>query len=189
MTIYELSKLPWNEVKKNALTILDFNASNDKITYQDFRNRDNEYKKTIINILHILGYQDIHNTKEYYQGLWNSFQEINTIVGIYNQAKNNKQEKLKVYKSACMFYFKENAIYDEIEQKNIITWYQSYRGMAKLSAYRGNLNHALLKDRVVQHMQQDTAKRYINHETAEDDRKNGVERYSKQVQNTLQDNI
>lgn len=190
MNVSQLSGLPWQEVKQKALAILDFNASNDKITYQDFKDRDNDYKQTILTLFHILGYQDIHNTKEYYEKIRNTFKEINTLVNTYNQTKNTELEKVKIYEAACLLYFKEqwnSCIYDEIEQKNIIAWYKSYRGMAKLKVYGWNLSHIILQERTIQHMRQETAKTYIINPKTENDRKTGIERYSQQLEKNIQD--
>lgn len=180
----ELSQLPWKEVKKKIEQILEFNTSNNKVTYSKFKLWDDDQKKIVLSTLAILGYSTDNKVK--YNKIRKTFKVINTTVGTYNRKKNTDQEKITMYRASCNLYFRENPEqYNQEEQENIIKWYLSYRGMANLGAYQGNLDDPNLKDRTIQHMMQDTLSQYIKKEFVEEDRKIGVKEYQQDLQKAL----
>ena len=126
----ELSQLPWKEVKKKIEQILEFNASNNKVTYSEFKLREDDQKKIVLSTLAILGYSTDNKVK--YNKIRKTFKDINTIVAECRKLINADQDRLEAYEKACEEYFQQNSEQwgDLEEQKNIIRWYKSYRGMA-----------------------------------------------------------
>ncbi|MBP7007424.1 hypothetical protein KBB05_01510 [Patescibacteria group bacterium] len=181
----ELSQLPWKEVKKKIEQILEFNASNNKVTYSKFKLWDDDQKKIILSTLAILGYSTDNKVK--YNKIRKTFKDINTIVAESRKPINADQDRLKTYEKACERYFQLNSEQwgDQEEQENIIKWYLSYRGMANLGAYHGNLDDPNLKDRTIQHMMQDTLSQYIQQESVEEDRTIGVDLYKQDLKKAL----
>ena len=180
----ELSQLPWKEVKKKIEQILEFNASNNKVTYSKFKLWDDDQKKIVLSTLAILGYRT--DNKEKYNKIRKTFKDINTIVAESRKPINADQDRLEAYGKACEEYFQQNSEQwgDLEEQKNIIRWYKSYRGMATWNQY-SQLDDPNLKDRTIQHMMQDTLSQYIKKEFIEDDRTIGVNLYQQDLQKAL----
>ena len=89
----ELSQLPWKEVKKKIEQILEFNASNNKVTYSKFKLWDDDQKKIVLSTLAILGYSTDNKVK--YNKIRKTFKVINTTVGTYNRKKTQIKKKLQ----------------------------------------------------------------------------------------------
>ncbi|HNG97512.1 MAG TPA: hypothetical protein PLW93_04550 [Candidatus Absconditabacterales bacterium] len=176
----EILQLSRSAMSTKAHHILNLNASNNKVTYSRFRERDKKDKAYIIQIIDILG-GDIHKHTEYYRKIFKTFLDINDIVSNYN--KNIKKENpLTIYNNACKYFFKQNDnSYNNDEQKNIIKWYKTYRGMATGKLYQGDLNNEHLVIRTIQHMMQETLYSYLSSDNAKEDWQTAVNSYQQSL--------
>lgn len=173
------------EAKGKAEEILWKNQTNNKLTYDNFKDWTDEDKQYILSLMNHLGYFEYKHTSEYFAKITKVFYAVNNIVEEYNQPIKNDFKKLQVYSFACKKYFQENDDFTKEEQDQIIKRYKTYRGMALLKKYDGDLDHPLLKDRTQQHMMESEFATYLKQPQLKGHREDLQKEYGIEIIQTL----
>ncbi len=181
----DIINMSWGDVKNKFNLIISNNASNNKITYGKFRNRDKDSKDFINQLIQIFWYLDNSNKMWYYKSMVWYFKDINDIVSQSNKPVT-EDNAVYIYNSAVRYYFVQNGdLLNKKDLNNILDRYKRYRGMAKLSKYRWDLENEDLIKRTIQYMQESDLKKYINNPDSEMDRKIAIERYRSNITDIL----
>ncbi len=174
------------ETKSKAENILWTNQTSNKVTYDNFNHWTQENKKYILNLMSILGYFEYKNSPQYFEKIMKVIYNINKIVSEYNRPINNEFQKLQVYNAACELYFQDiDEDFTKAEQDQIIKRYKTYRGMALLKKYDGDLDHPLLKDRTQQHMMESEFATYLKQPQLKGHREDLQKEYGIEIIQTL----
>ena len=161
------------------------NQTNNKVTHENFKKRDYEERKYILDLMKVLGYFEYKNSPEYFTKIMKVIYGVNKIVNEYNRPINNEFEKLKIYKAACELYFLENEDFTKEEQYQIIKRYKTYRGMALYKSYGSDLEHPALKDRTTQHMMESEFTDYLKQPVLKERREEKQKQYGIEITQTL----
>lgn len=186
-------KKTWSEVKKEAEDILYYNRSNNKKTYKDFQLWDEKDRTFILELMSTLDYFEYKYNERYYKKLITLFYEINNQVEEYNRPITD-DNRLSVYALTTKFVVNEINkdfpwSYDDLETKSIINRYKTYRGMAKLSHYNGDLKNDDLTARTIQRMMEDDFSLYLKDKSLAKHRKELQGKTKKSIATTLQPSL
>ncbi|MFA7284271.1 MAG: hypothetical protein WC004_00415 [Candidatus Absconditabacterales bacterium] len=138
----------WEDVQFRTNTILNAYRANNKDTFQNFLGWTQEDKVFVTQLSHILGYHKFEKkTNAYINNFMKIFFLANDLVTQYNKVVLSDVARLKCYDAAI-----DQALHTDYEHyseyaSQLKKRYRSYRGMAKLSAYRKDLRNPELIER------------------------------------------
>ena len=78
------------ETQKKAENILLRNQTNNKVTHENFKKRDYEERKYILDLMKVLGYFEYINSPEYFTKIMKVIFGVNKIVNEYKRPINNE---------------------------------------------------------------------------------------------------
>lgn len=152
----DLVTLPWEHIVGDMTTILLKNQPNDKRTYRPYLDWELSDRRFVTALAPLLNYEQVKPGVEYRLSIQDLFLQTNLIledeIGTEALLRMHDNDRLNTYDRFLRWVGTQWLFDNPVELDTLARLYKTYRGMAHLKAYWGDLEHPDLLVRSDQNM-------------------------------------